>query len=157
MTRNPIEALMGAVVLLVALSFLFFAWHSADLRPVSGYPIHVYFNKVGGLSIGADVRISGVKVGTVSEQQLDTETYRANVQLSILPGVKIPENTVASIAADGFLGDKFVRLEPGDSESTLQPGQALDKSKDFQSVEDMVSELVFLATQGFDSKAAERR
>lgn len=157
MARNPIEALMGAVVLLVALSFLLFAWHSADLRPVSGYPVHVYFNKVGGLSVGADVRISGVKVGTVSEQNLDAETYRANVQLSILPGIEIPENTVASIAADGFLGGKFVRLEPGSSDTALQAGEALENSKDFQSVEDMVSELVFLATQGFDAKASGHR
>ncbi|NKD77122.1 MCE family protein [Haematospirillum sp. H1815] len=147
MTRNPIETVIGALVLAVALLFLLFAWQSADLRPVSGYPVHVQFNKVGGLAVGADVRISGIKVGSVSRQFLDNQTYRAIVSLSIMPGVQLPEDTVASIASDGLLGGKFVRLEPGQSRSFLESGGTIANSQDFRSVEDMVSELIFLATK----------
>lgn len=147
MTRNPIETVMGALVLAVAFLFLLFAWQSADLRPVSGYPVQVQFNKAGGLSIGADVRISGIKVGSVSNQVLDKVTYRAVVSLSVMPGVRLPEDTVASIASDGLLGGKFVRLEPGRSQTFLEPGSTLTHSQDFRSVEDMISELIFLATK----------
>lgn len=82
MSRNPIETVMGAVVLLVAGSFLAFAVNSANLRPVSGYAVKAVFNKVGGLTVGSDVRISGIKVGSVTGQSLDPRTYRAVVTLS---------------------------------------------------------------------------
>ncbi|WP_019644156.1 outer membrane lipid asymmetry maintenance protein MlaD [Novispirillum itersonii] len=147
MSRNPIETVMGAVVLLVAGSFLAFAVNSANLRPVSGYAVKAVFNKVGGLTVGSDVRISGIKVGSVTGQSLDPRTYRAVVTLSILPDVKLPADTVASVASDGLLGGKFVKLEPGQSGALLENNAALSRTRDYQSVEDLVSELIFIATK----------
>lgn len=147
MARNPIETVLGAVVLLVAGSFLAFAIDSADLRPVSGYPVRAVFNKVGGLLPGADVRISGIKVGSVTEQTLDPRSYRAVVQMSILPSVQLPADTVASIASDGLLGGKFIKLEPGTETVVIETGATLARTRDYQSVEDLVSELIFIATK----------
>lgn len=147
MGRNPLETIMGAVVLLIAGLFLTFAYATADLRPVQGYTVSAVFNKVGGLQAGADVRISGIKVGTVTAQALDSTTYRAVVHMSVLPSVKLPSDTVASIASDGLLGGKYLKLDPGSSTDMLPDDGRISKVSDFQSVEDLVGELIFLATQ----------
>lgn len=147
MGRNPIETIMGAVVLLVAALFLTFAYATADLRPVQGYTVTAVFNKVGGLQSGADVRISGIKVGTVTEQGLDSTTYQAVVRMSVLPSVRLPVDTVASIASDGLLGGKYLKLDPGSSKEMLDDDGRLTKVTNYQSVEDLVGDLIFLATQ----------
>lgn len=147
MGRNPIETVMGAVVLVVAGLFLAFAYDSADLTPVDGYPVSAQFNKVGGLKPGSDVRISGIKVGTVTAESIDPATYRAIVTMSLLPEIQVPTDTVASIASDGLLGGKYVELRPGRATDMLTSGSALSNTRDYQSVEDMVSELIFLTTQ----------
>jgi len=147
MGRNPIETVMGAVVLLVAGLFLAFAYSTADLAPVEGYRLTATFNKVGGLAPGADVRIGGIKVGSVTAQRLDSETYQAVLDLSILPDVKLPADTTATIATDGLLGSKFLKLDPGTADEMLEPNAAITATMDYQSVEDLVGELIFLATQ----------
>ena len=77
MRRNTIETVLGGVVIVVAGFFLVFAYTSADLRRVDGYEVTANFSSVGGLQSGSDVRISGVKVGTVTSQTLDPSTYLA--------------------------------------------------------------------------------
>jgi phospholipid/cholesterol/gamma-HCH transport system substrate-binding protein len=147
MNRNPIETIMGAVVLVVAGLFLAFAYSTADLRAVEGYEVTATFSKVGGLDTGSDVRISGIKVGTVIAQALDPETYQAVVHMSIRPDVALPSDTRAVVASDGLLGGKFLKLEPGTARDTLADGGAISRVADYQSIEDMVSEIIFLATQ----------
>lgn len=147
MTRNPIETIMGAVVLVVAGLFLAFAYSTADLRTVEGYEVTAAFSKVGGLDTGSDVRISGIKVGTVVAQALDPQTYQAVVTMSIRPDVRLPADSRASVASDGLLGGKFLKLEPGNAEETLADGGAISQVVDYQSLEDLVGEIIFLATQ----------
>ncbi|MFA7431845.1 MAG: outer membrane lipid asymmetry maintenance protein MlaD [Rhodospirillaceae bacterium] len=147
MGRNPIETVMGAVVLVVAGLFLAFAYKTADIKSVSGYSVSATFSKVGGLDNGADVRISGIKVGTVAGQSLDPQTYQAVVLMTILPSVQLPQDTVASVASDGLLGGKYIKLEPGRAEQTIAAGGSLTRTRNYQSVEDLVGEIIFLATQ----------
>ncbi len=147
MGRNPIETIMGAVVLVVAGLFLAFAYDTADIKSVSGYPVSAAFSKVGGLDNGADVRISGIKVGSVSSQNLDPQTYQAIVQMTILPSVQLPQDTVASVASDGLLGGKYIKLEPGRAEQVIAAGGSVTRTRNYQSVEDLVGEIIFLATQ----------
>ena len=78
-----IETVMGAVVLAVAALFLVFAWNTADLRPVEGYTLRASFASVGGLALGSDVRIGGVKVGSVTGQRIDPESYRAEISFTV--------------------------------------------------------------------------
>ncbi|MBE1237182.1 outer membrane lipid asymmetry maintenance protein MlaD [Phaeovibrio sulfidiphilus] len=148
MKRNPVETLMGAVVLVTAALFLGFAYTSADFRPTGkAYPLTAVFQKVGGLEVGADVRLNGVKIGTVSGLALDESSYEVQTTLSIAPDVHIPDDTQASIVNDGFLGGQYVRLEPGHSSTTLESGATLHNTRNFTSIEDMVGEIIFLATQ----------
>ncbi len=148
MRRNAIETVMGAVVLLVAGVFVFFAYDMAQVKAVEGYEVTALFYKIGGLNEGSDVRISGIKVGTVTDHRLDPESYDARVRMSITSEVKLPLDTVASIASEGLLGGKYVRLEPGTDKSYIQNGGTITKTKDFRSLEDQVGEIIVLATGG---------
>lgn len=151
MGRNAIETVMGAVVLLVAGMFVFFAYNTAQVRAVNGYAVNASFYKVGGLSTGSDVRINGIKVGTVTARRLDPETYDAVVEMSITSDVKLPSDTVAAIGSEGILGGMYVRLQPGQDETFIEAGGSIAKTKDFRSLEDQVGEIIFLATGGPDN------
>ena len=83
MTRNLLETLLGAVVLIVAIGFLAFAYSSSQVKESGGYELIARFNKIDGLERGSDVKISGIKVGSVLDQILDPETYRAEVRFSV--------------------------------------------------------------------------
>lgn len=147
MSRNPIETIMGAVVLVVAGLFLVFAYSSADLKQVEGYQLQARFSKVGGLKSGSDVRISGIKVGTVSGEHLDPRTFQAVVEMTLMPTVKLPDDSVATIASDGLLGGSYLKVEPGTSTTMLPENGTLHKVRDYQSLEDLVGQIIFLATQ----------
>ncbi|MCR6632403.1 MAG: outer membrane lipid asymmetry maintenance protein MlaD [Magnetospirillum sp.] len=146
MGRNLIETIMGAVVLAVAGFFLVFAYNHADLKQVQGYEISAQFTSVGGLEAGSDVRINGIKVGTVAGNALDPNTFNAVVRLTIMPDIRLPRDTVATIATEGLLGGKYLKLEPGRSAERIPDGGAITKTKDYKSIEEMVGELIFLAT-----------
>jgi phospholipid/cholesterol/gamma-HCH transport system substrate-binding protein len=148
MRRNAVETVLGAVVLTVAGLFVFFAYNTAQVQAVEGYPVTASFYKVGGLNKGGDVRISGIKVGTVLDLRLDPKTFDAVVTMSIAPDVKLPADTVAVIASEGVLGGKYVRLEPGTAASHLPSGGKIAKTRDFRSLEDQVGEIIFLASGG---------
>lgn len=148
MGRNAIETVLGAVVLLVAGAFLFFAINVAQVKAVTGYDLQANFLSVGGLSAGSDVRINGIKVGTVKGRSLDPQTFEAVVQMSITPDVRLPKDTVATIGSEGILGGKYVRLKPGKSAEMLGAGGKIGKTEDFKSLEDQVGEIIFLATGG---------
>lgn len=148
MTRNPVETVLGAVVLAVAGMFLVLAYSSARVATTQGYEVEATFLKVGGLQVGSDVRISGINVGTVAEQTLDQETFEARVTLMIDPEIELPEDTVAAIVGDGLLGGKYVDLQPGQAQEKIKDGGVITKSQDFRSLEDLVGEIIFLATNG---------
>jgi len=152
MGRNAVETVLGAAVLAVAGIFASFTYTTADIKAVAGYKIGAAFYKVGGLAKGSDVRINGIKVGTVLNLHLDPKTYDAVVFMTIKPEVKIPVDSVASISSEGILGGKYVRLEPGVEKTHLADGAALTKTKDFRSLEDQVGEIIFLASGGEKGK-----
>ena len=147
MKRNAIETVLGGVVLVVAAMFLLFAYSTANIRSVKGYQVTADFLKVGGLTRGSDVRVSGITIGTVSDQQLDPKTFSARVTMTIKPDVQLPTDTVASIVGEGLLGGKYVNLTPGQAKERIPAGGKVAQAKDFQSLEDMVGQIIFLATQ----------
>ena len=151
MNKRPVETIMGLVVLLIAGLFLYFAYSVSDLQAVKGYNLTARFLKVGGLNIGADVMINGIKIGTVIGQSLDNETYDAEIKMSIASDVKLPKDSVAMISSNGLMGNKFIKIEPGKSEEILTEGDVMEQTKDFKTIEDMVGEVIFMVT-GNDDK-----
>lgn len=151
MKRNVIETVLGAVVLLVAGFFLAFAYNSADLRPVAGYKITARFNAVDGLTVGSDVRVGGVKIGSVVGQSIDLESYQAVVVMSLRPDISLPDDSVASVSSEGLLGGKYIRLDPGGSEKHLVDGGELTETKDIVSLEEMLGKVIFLVTDEMEN------
>ena len=154
MKRNVIEAVLGGVVLVVAVIFLAFAYSVATVKSTGGYPISATFEKVGGLERGSDVRISGISVGTVTGQELDQKSFQAKVTLSIAQNVALPTDTEAAIVGDGLLGGKYVNLTPGRASDKIQPGGTLTHTHDYQSLEDLVGQIIFLATSNSPADAS---
>jgi len=144
MGRNLVETVMGAVVLLIAGFFLVFAYDSSDLKPVRGYAVTAKFNSIAGLDPGSDVRVGGVKVGSVVDMRLDPEDYRAVVTLNIIDSVKLPVDTAVSITGDGLLGGKYVDLKPGRSKTMVAVNGQLAKTKDVVAVEELLAKAIFL-------------
>ncbi|MGD9638443.1 MAG: outer membrane lipid asymmetry maintenance protein MlaD [Alphaproteobacteria bacterium] len=147
MNRNPVETVLGILVIAVAAFFLTFAYKKADLKTVDGYKVKATFAKAGGLDVGTDVRISGIKVGSVTKRELDKDTYLANIEMTINNNVALPIDTIANISGDGVLGGNYVRLEPGKSKDMLKPDEKISKTNDYKSLEDTVGEIIFLVTK----------
>jgi phospholipid/cholesterol/gamma-HCH transport system substrate-binding protein len=150
MRRNAVETVLGAVVLLVAGMFVYFAYNTAQVKTIDGYNIKANFFKIGGLTTGSDVRINGIKVGTVTNARLDPETFDAVIEMSIRPDIKLPTDTIAAIGSEGIVGGKYVRITPGSAKETISDNGSISETKDFRSLEDQVGEIIFLATGGSD-------
>lgn len=146
MKRGPVETILGALVLVVAVGFAVFGARSIDLKDDDGYELTARFLKVGGLDRGSDVRISGVKVGSIIDRKLDDQTFEAVVTFTVRGDIALPADTEAGVTAEGLLGGKYLRLFPGQANETLAPNDEIAQTRDFQALEDTVSEIIFLAT-----------
>ncbi len=121
-TRN---ILVGAGAMVVLAGMFLFSYAAKPLGGArSAYPITAKFNRVDGLFKGDEVRMSGIRVGTVGAERLD-KNYRAVVTLNIDAGVKIPLDTAAAVNTDGLFGSKFVVLEPGGDDKYMTSGGTL--------------------------------
>jgi phospholipid/cholesterol/gamma-HCH transport system substrate-binding protein len=150
MKRNAVETIMGAVVLVVAALFLFFAYTTSEVGAVSGYELGARFDRVGSLRTGADVRISGIKVGTVTGQTLDPKTFEAVVRLSVQPNLKLPVDTVAAITSSGLLGSDFLALTPGNEDETIKPGGTIGHTQPPMDLQSLIGQYIF--SQGGGTK-----
>lgn len=159
MHRNLIETLLGAVVLGVAGLFLAFAYSTADLGRSGGYQVHAEFTTVGGLKVGNDVRLAGIKVGTVVRQELNPETYLARVTLSVDPSVQLPADTSATISSEGLLGGNYVDLAPGGDPAMLSPGGRIQYTQDAVDMVQLLGKFIFAtgSTSGADGGGAPRQ
>ena len=146
MKKNLIETVMGAVVLAVAAFFLIFAYTTANIETVAGYSVIAKFDRVDGLNPGSDVRMSGIKIGTVTGQTLDSKDYLAVVTLSIDPDVKLPVDTSASITSDSLLGAKYLNLSPGGDDQMLKPGEAIQHTQGSIDLFAIIGQAIFSQT-----------
>ena len=143
MHRNTLETVMGAIVLLAAAGFVALAYEAADVKGNGGYEIAAEFGSTGGLSVGDDVRISGIKVGQITAQQLDPITYVAKVSMAIEPTIKIPSDSSARITAASLLGGNYLELMPGAAIDTLGAGAVIYDTRDPISLSDLLGKAVF--------------
>lgn len=107
------ETLLGAAVAAVAVGFFAFAAAQAGQNTTGGgYDLKASFQRVDGVGVGSDVRISGVKVGVVRSVALDPATYNAVLTLTVNNGIEVLDDSTARIATDGLLGGGYVAIEP---------------------------------------------
>jgi phospholipid/cholesterol/gamma-HCH transport system substrate-binding protein len=143
MNRSVIETVLGALVLFVAGFFLLFSYNTANVKKVDGYEIVADFSGIGGLAMGDDVQISGVKVGTVTDVSLDPDTYLARVHMNIEPDVKLPVDTAALISSESLLGGRYLALEPGAEDEMLSSGQRVPYTQAPQNLEQLLGQFIF--------------
>jgi phospholipid/cholesterol/gamma-HCH transport system substrate-binding protein len=143
MARNLLETLLGAVVLIVAIVFLIFAYESSQIRESGGYELVAQFSQVDGLDSGADVRISGIKVGSVIQQTLDPKTYQAEVRFTVREGIELPSDSSAAIVTSGLLGGKYLQLVPGGDTVMLKPGDEITLTQSALNLEDLIGQAIF--------------
>ena len=144
--RNIAEVLIGAIVLVVAAGFLAYALAHSGRTSGSGYDLSAKFDHIDGLGVGSDVRLAGVKVGTVVGEQIDPKSFEAVVTFSVRNDIKLPKDTAAIVTSESLLGGKYVSLQPGADDTTLQPGQSITITQGSVSLEELLGKFIFSMT-----------
>ncbi|QQA44046.1 outer membrane lipid asymmetry maintenance protein MlaD [Pelagovum pacificum] len=129
MRENTTEVVTGGVVLVLAVAFLFYMLQVAGVsgRTGGGYPLVATFSSAEGVSVGSDVRLAGVKVGTVTGLELNPETYLADMEIQVVNGIEVPDDSSLAVSSEGLLGGNFMEIIPGGSFEFFEPGgQFLD-------------------------------
>ncbi len=151
MSHTVTEIAVGGVVLAAAVAFGVYATQSTNLGAAGGgaYELSASFRSIEGVNVGTDVRLAGVKVGTVTGMELDPETYRAMTTFSVTDKIEIPDDSAVIVASEGLLGGNFVEIMPGGSTFYFEPG---DLVTDTQGAVSLISLLVKFVTASGSSE-----
>ncbi|MBB4210527.1 phospholipid/cholesterol/gamma-HCH transport system substrate-binding protein [Rhodothalassium salexigens DSM 2132] len=154
MRSNLVEALIGVVVLVVAGAFLYVVYTKTDVSAGSGgYRLQARFDQVGALSAGSDVRLSGIKIGSVVDQRLDPQTFQAVVEFTIADSVKLPSDTIIKVGSEGLLGGNYLQVEPGGAPDNLVAGEEVQFTEGYVDLMSLVSRYVFSSEGGNGSSS----
>ena len=130
MSENKTEIFVGGAVLAAAIAFAVYAGQATGFgASTQGYPLSASFRSLEGVSVGTDVRLAGVKIGTVTSVTLNPETYRADTVVSVVNGIEIPDDSAIIVASEGLLGGNFVEVIPGGSPFFFEPGAEIDDTQ----------------------------
>lgn len=143
MKSNTFEALIGALVVIFTLVFLFYGFSSMRINKDDNYNIYAVFNRIDGIKIGSDVRLSGIKIGSVFSQKLDNSTYEARVSMAIKSNIFIPDDSSAKITTDGLLGGNYISIEPGGNDIYLEAGDEIMFTQGSIDLIGLVGEAIF--------------
>ena len=123
MRENPLEVIVGAAVLLFAGAFLAYMLQvSGAGARTNGYDLTANFSSAEGISVGTDVRMAGVKVGTVTGLDLNPQTFRADMTITVMDDLQVPADSSLSVSSEGLLGGSFIEIIPGGALDNLAPG-----------------------------------
>ena len=155
MAENRAEIIAGAAVLAAAIGFLVYASGGSGLGGDSGtYPLKASFRSAEGITPGSDVRLAGVKVGTITSMTLNPETFYADVTVSLNNSIHLPDDSAIVISSEGLLGGNFVELVPGGSIDNLAPGDEIEDTQGAVSLISLLMKFVGSSASG-DAKPAE--
>ena len=155
MRYSSVEILMGAVVLVTAIGFLFLGLQSINTNQKDGYNISLIFGSSAGLKTGDSVKISGIDVGKIIKLDLDLDDYNAKIHINLSNEVKIPEDSSARITSSSLLGGNFLDIIPGSSETFLKPNDIIYDTSDSVSFIDMLGKMIFSSSKNWPRKFTE--
>ena len=148
MSENTTEILVGGAVLAGAVAFLIYAGQVTGFASAGAtYPLQASFRSLEGVGVGTDVRLAGVKVGTVTDVVLNAETYRADTTVAVQEGIAIPDDSAIVISSEGLLGGNFVEIMPGGSPFFFDVGATIE---DTQGAVSLISLLLKFVSGGSD-------
>ncbi len=137
MKGNVLESVIGAVVLIIAVFFVYFAYTTSGEKIKEGYVLTARFDDVSGLTNGSDVKLNGIKVGIVKSLKLD-DNYQAKVELLIRDGIRIPSDSSVSVTTDGLMGNKFIAISTGFSSEKLKPNEEIEITRSAVNLEKLI-------------------
>lgn len=144
MKNSTVETLIGAAVIAIAAVFFLFAYTATGSgRSAGGYRLSAEFDNAEGINVGTDVRMAGIKVGTVVAQSLNHENFQALITMTIDPALQLAEDTTAKVTAEGLLGAKFISLEAGGSEEKLADGGMISYTQGAVDIWSLISQAMF--------------
>ena len=111
--------------------------------PWAESPLHAEFENIGGISTGADVRIAGLKVGSVTALDIDPKTYEARATFTIRDDIKMSVDSSAAVATGGLLGGNFLSLSPGGDTKMLTDGSVITITQSAVNLEDLLGKFIF--------------
>ncbi|MGV8954989.1 MAG: outer membrane lipid asymmetry maintenance protein MlaD [Cypionkella sp.] len=129
MAENRAEVLAGAAVIVVAFGFLAYATGGARSAATGSYDLHASFRSVEGITPGSDVRLAGVKVGSITKLTLNPQSFYADATISIDKAIQLPVDSAILISSEGLLGGNFVEIQPGGSTENLAPGSEIEDTQ----------------------------
>lgn len=125
-SSSAAETVIGGVVLAAAVGFLAYAATTAGVSaPTDSYTVSASFRSAEGIGLGTDVRLAGVKIGTVTGLELNPTTFRAVTTFSVIDSIELPDDSQVVIASEGLLGGNFVEVVPGGSSFNVEDGGEL--------------------------------
>ncbi|MBT8411564.1 MAG: outer membrane lipid asymmetry maintenance protein MlaD [Octadecabacter sp.] len=143
MRENTTEVIVGAAVLAAAAGFLWYVVQTTGIGgSPAGYELSANFRSAEGVTVGSDVRLAGVSIGTVKALDLNTDTYRADVVFAIDEGIAIPDDSAAVVATEGLLGGTFVEIVPGGSLGMFANGALIEDTQGAVSVIQLLTKFV---------------
>ncbi len=153
MKSSALETLIGAVIIALAIGFFGFAYKTSGMGGSGGggYKISAEFDNVDGVNVGTDVRVAGIKVGSVVGQSLNPKSYQARIDMAIQPQVQLSDDTSAKITSEGLLGAKFVALEPGGSDAKLAEGGVISYTQGAVDLWSLISQAMFAKKPAADT------
>lgn len=159
MKSSALETLVGAVIIFLAIGFFSYAYKTAGLGGSTGggYRVSAEFDNIDGVAVGSDVRVAGIKIGTVTGQSLNPKSYQARVDMVLNPGIILAEDTSAKITSEGLLGSKFVALEPGGSEEKLAEGSVISYTQGAVDIWSLISQAMFSKTSKTPAPDAQKQ
>ncbi len=143
MRRKALETIIGAFVLLAAIAFVAYAFNESTIGAVEGYELQAEFGRADGVMAGSEVRMSGIKIGSVLESRLDSTTYMAVVRFNVRQSIQIPADSSVRVLADGLLGDAYLSIEPGGGDTMLTPGDTITRTQDSINIVDLLGRFAF--------------
>jgi phospholipid/cholesterol/gamma-HCH transport system substrate-binding protein len=129
------------IIGILALGYLSIKLGRVELLGGQGYVVVADFSSVGGLKPGATVEIAGVEIGRV--ETITLVDYQARLTMRIQPGVKLQEDSIASIKTKGLVGEKYVRINPGGSERLIPSNGRIREVEPPVDFEELLAKYIF--------------
>jgi phospholipid/cholesterol/gamma-HCH transport system substrate-binding protein len=143
--KASVETAVGIFVLIGILSigYLTVKLGKLELLGDNYYVLNARFQSVSGLKKGAQIEIAGVPVGKVDMISFDHERQVALVKMKIEHGVVLTDDVIASVKTSGLIGDKYIKLSPGGSDTVLQAGDTIIETESALDIEELISKYAF--------------
>jgi phospholipid/cholesterol/gamma-HCH transport system substrate-binding protein len=142
--NSTVETLIGTAVVAIAAAFFLYAYQASERGSAAGsYRVSAEFDNAEGVSVGTDVRVAGVKIGSVIGFTLNPENFQANVVMELDPKVQLTEDATAKVTAEGLLGSKFISLEQGGADTMLAEGGVISNTQGAVDIWSLISQAMF--------------